>query len=87
MRRMTITLRALVPDGASKKEIREYITDALGSWCGSLQPPGVDEGGVNPDAEGDPMWGGIKVQHISLDPKARAAAHTSRDSEDSEDST
>ena len=44
-----------VPAGATVKQAKEYVSEAIRSWSGSLQPPGADlgEGTI---AEGDPMF-------------------------------
>jgi hypothetical protein len=41
-----------LPPGAKEADAREYVTDAVVSWCGSLKPPGADE----EDLDGDPMF-------------------------------
>jgi hypothetical protein len=57
-------------DAANKMHVHEYVTDAVGSYCGSLRPPGAND----PGDDGDPMWGvkGVKVTcigNITLRPK------------------
>ncbi len=53
--RFVVTVPA-VP-GASPKDHRDYIVDALKSWGGSFRPPG----GYGEDDPGDPLFGGYKT--------------------------
>lgn len=46
---------------ATVADVRAYIEDAVGSWCGSLRPPGVfDE--ADP---GDPLWRIVKTVKVA----------------------
>lgn len=58
-----------IPDGASFKDVQEYIHDAVGSWNGSLRPPG----GYGPEDEGDPLFG-IERDSIKVEQKQRPKA-------------
>lgn len=46
-----------VPKGVTIKDVRQYIFDAVSSYCGALQPPGYGPGGPDENEPGDPLWG------------------------------
>lgn len=53
------------PPNVTNAMLRAYVKDAVGSWCGSFMPPGVDE--EAPD--GDPLWNigtTVKVSHLAI---------------------
>ena len=53
--RVELVVSLTLPEGATRFKAREYVTEAVRSWSGSLQPPGADLGDGT-YAEGDPMF-------------------------------
>jgi hypothetical protein len=41
--------------------VAEYVSDALQSWAGSLEPPNEDN-----DWTGDSMWGDVSVKNLKI---------------------
>lgn len=68
-RRMTFLVEMDVSADATEADVREYLDEAAGSWCGSLRPPGGGYG--DPSEPGDPLWG---AECISVKNAARVAA-------------
>jgi hypothetical protein len=54
--KVKILVELVLPQGVETEEAVAYVREAVKSWAGSLQPPGTDGGGSNPDAPGDPMF-------------------------------
>jgi hypothetical protein len=48
------------PEGASITEVKNYISEAVSTWSGSLRPPGA-YGQHDP---GDPLWGTGKTTKV-----------------------
>jgi len=63
MPRRTFLVTLEQPEGASLGDLQDYIDDAVGTLCGSYQPPGTDDG------PGHVMWGinqyPITVRHAT----------------------
>ena len=41
------------PEGVSVADLKAYIEDAVGTWCGSFRPPSA----CDPWDPGHPLWG------------------------------
>jgi hypothetical protein len=53
------------PEGASVADLKAYVKDAVGSWCGQFRPPGADG---DRDDPGDSLWGigqTVKVKRLT----------------------
>ncbi len=55
-KRITFSITIEVDSDVSISHAKDYLHDAIGTYCKGLQPPERDEGGENPDARGDPLW-------------------------------
>ena len=51
-KRVEFKVSLIPPPNATLPDLREYISDAVGSWCKSFKPPGADP----EDPEGDPLF-------------------------------
>jgi hypothetical protein len=52
MKKRQFIVEMEIPEGATVGDIKEYIEDAVGAWCGQFRPPG----GYGPDDPGDPRF-------------------------------
>jgi hypothetical protein len=55
-KKVKILVEMTLPPGVEETEAVAYVREAVKSWAGSLQPPGIDGGGDNADTPGDPMF-------------------------------
>jgi hypothetical protein len=63
------------PPAATVQQAREYVHSAVHEMRGALQPPGRDEGGDNPEAQGDPMFL-LEPETIQVQDKNAASKRT-----------
>lgn len=67
-KRVEFMVSLVPPDGATPSMLREYIEDAVGTWCKSFKPPGADP----EDPEGNPLFDldrdTIRVSRLSRRP-------------------
>lgn len=62
-----IVVRLPVVEGTTKTMLKDYVADAVGSWCGALRPPG----GEDEDDPGDPLWGIGEHAKVEFDRRPR----------------
>jgi len=66
-------VRLTIPDGATVADCRDYIKDAVRSWCGGYRPPGA----MGPDDDGDPLFDldkdSVRVMLLRSPPPLRKA--------------
>lgn len=60
------TVRLVIPEGATVRDAKFYIDEALRAWRGQLRPPG----GCGAGDLGDPMWA-LDVQTLVVVGKRR----------------
>ena len=61
--RLTFSVEIDWPSGVTPEYVRQYVEDAVGTWCGTLRPPRA----WGDDDPGDPLWGvgrTVKVKRI-----------------------
>lgn len=51
-RKVAFQVSFLLPEGATVRDARNYVHDAISEWKGSLRPPRS----YNPNDEGDPFF-------------------------------
>lgn len=56
IQRIKILVDFKLPEGAKPEDAVAYVEEAVKSWSGSLQPPGMGGGGPDPNEPGDPMY-------------------------------
>lgn len=49
---LTFTVTMKQPSRASITDCRDYIAEAVETWCGQCRPPGA----LDDNDDGDPMW-------------------------------